>query len=853
MVTHRAGAEMSRRHISRVLVATLLLVLLYGTHRALADPVFVESSASANIDFVHNYALQVEHRRKFGQGAAAADYDNDGSVDLYIANGWGYANRLYHNNGDGTFLDVTDQVGADLALLGRESKGVLFLDYDGDGRLDLFVLNDGDAYDPQLEDPPDTLQHQLFRNLGNGQFEDATVSAQIPTYPYRLFWGSTYGQVGSAAAGDLNGDGYPEIYVSFWGDEDTLLLNNGDGTFTDVSVSAGITTYNKDSWTPILWDFNADGFLDIHVCADFAVDQLFINQGDLSFVDQASAAGLDIGNQEEMGAALGDYDNDGDLDLYLTNVEGPPSIIDTDAPATHWNRFMRNDSTPGMMSFSDIGGPDVDFVRTGWGWGVTFVDYNHDGRLDLAVVNGHPPPIDSVYITDQSHLFRNDGPDGNGDWQFPDVSDAAGFNDTRIAKSLIALDFDRDGDQDLFVTNYLESALLYENVGGAEQGNWLVVDPIGDAPNTPAIGATVYLVAGGMNQMRFITAGTSYLSQEPSLAHFGVGSATTVDSIRVVWADGTEDTATNVPSNQYIDFIQGVGIPLGDAISLAITGPSTITEEAIIVYTVTAEYENDVSIDVTAEATWTVTVGGEYAEFDDGNSGILTTLTLDPLEQAEVTIQATFESLSGTYDVTIVELSVDVVGPTVAITEPTSEPALTTEESTVTISGTAEDASGVMAVAWSTDQGGSGPCTGLVTWTTGPIPLAEGVNLITITARDGLQNAASVDLSVTYTIPIPLPPTDPDPPVDPDPPIDSEPPVDLDPTDPTPETPDETPDAEPDDDPTQGDIVIDPVPGEGNDRPATPSTGLCGGMGLIGWPLAVAGLCALRRRVERVS
>ncbi|MCH7721183.1 MAG: hypothetical protein IH988_09390, partial [Planctomycetes bacterium] len=158
---------------------------------------------------------------------------------------------------------------------------------------------------------------------------------------------------------------------------------------------------------------------------------------------------------------------------------------------------------------------------------------------------------------------------------------------------------------------------------------------------------------------------------------------------------------------------------------------------------------------------------------------------------------------------------------------------------TVTLTGSAEDNVGVAAVAWSTDGGGSGPCSGLLDWTTGPIPLTEGVNLITITARDGLQNAASVNLSVTYTIP--EPPLDPDPPVDPDPPIDPDPPVDPEPTDPTPETPDDTPDAEPDD-------VIDPVPVEGNDRPATPSTGLCGGMGLIGWPLIAAGLCTLRRR-----
>ncbi len=358
---------------------------------ASADPVFDESSASANIDFVHGAELEVEHNRAHGVGAATADYDNDGWVDLYIANGWGLANQLYHNDGevdgegigDGTFTEVAELAGAgeaDLVMTNRESKGALFLDYDGDGLLDLLVLNDADAYDSAVEDPPETMQNQLFHNLGNGQFEDATDAAQIPARPYQNQWGGLYGQVIGAAAGDLNGDGYPEIYLSYWRDEDVLLLNSGDGpidpdewfAFTDITVASGIDTLDgdspNDSQAPLMWDFNADGLLDIHVCVDFSIpDLLFINQGGLipTFEDQAPAAGLDVA-WNEMGVALGDYDNDGDLDLYMTNIEWPGDVVGTDEPAIRWNRFMRNDSTADEMIFVDIGGPNVEVVRTGW-------------------------------------------------------------------------------------------------------------------------------------------------------------------------------------------------------------------------------------------------------------------------------------------------------------------------------------------------------------------------------------------------------------------------------------------------------------------------------------------------------
>ncbi len=415
----------------------------------------------------------------------------------------------------------------------------------------------------------------------------------------------------------------------------------------------------------------------------------------------------------------------------------------------------------------------------------------------------------------------------------------------------MAFDYDRDGDQDLLVINYLESALLYKNDGGAEQGNWLVVDPIGTAPNMHAIGATVYVEAGGMNQMRFITAGTSWLAQEPDLAHFGVGNATTVDSVRIVWADGTEDTVTDLAVNQYVEILQGIGLPpepSGDPISLEIAGPGILAEESTQAYTAIAEYENGSSIDVTADATWAVIAGAEYAEFSVVNPGELTALLLaDELEMAEVTIQAAFESLVDTLEVSIVESGADVVGPTLAITDPTTEAEMITEESTVTLTGTAEDQSGVMAVVWSTDQGISGPCSGLVIWTTGPIQLTEGVNLITITVRDGLQNAAGAELLVTYVLP--EEPSEPDTPEEPD---DPETPVEPDSEDPgIPEAPEDRPVSEDplgeEPTPDSPELNEDQFQDDEADRPPPP-TGLCGAIGLIHALLVAAGLALIRRR-----
>jgi len=469
----------------------------------------------------------------FGKGAsiAAADYDDDGDVDFFAPCAEGVPDQLYRNLGDGTFEEIAAAAGLDSLDRGRVA---LWFDYDGDHRLDLFVAGDCFGLDLQCTEV-NTLK--LYRQVADSIFLDVTEAAGIPddiifsTAPHR----------GGMAAGDIDGDGYLDLIFGLWSGPARVLLNQADGTFTDHGAASGIGPTYGHYWQPVMHDFDRDGFLDIYALVDFTGNHLWVNQGDATFIDRAGAAGADSA-WNDMGVTLGDYDNDGDLDVYVTNI----------TTTSRHNVLYRNDSVGVDLQFVDVS-EETGAAEGGWGWGCCFFDADNDGRLDIATTNGW---FDGIAASDPSRFYLNRG---DVPEVFADVSTAVGFDDTYWGSALVAVDYDRDGDLDLLQScngNGTQPHLLrvLENrpVDGRSAGNHLVVKPRMTGPNHRAIGAVVRITVGATEMMRLIGAGTSFFGQEPAEAFFGLGDAERVDLVRVEWPDGRVSEITDVAANQVI-------------------------------------------------------------------------------------------------------------------------------------------------------------------------------------------------------------------------------------------------------------------------------------------------------------
>ncbi|RMF83117.1 MAG: hypothetical protein D6744_05285, partial [Planctomycetota bacterium] len=341
-----------------------------------------------------------------------------------------------------------------------------------------------------------------------------------------------------------NNDGWLDVYVSCWGNQNALFVNNGDGTFTEIGVSAGVSEPGT-SWAPLFFDVNDDGWVDLLLNIDFAPNRLFINQQDNTFVDSAAAYAFDSAFNE-MGIAAGDYDNDGDLDIYVSNIETPYNDPQT---LNRYSLLLRADGYP-LTALSDVS-IAAGVARTGWGWGCTWFDCDNDGWLDLAVTNGFPG---APYGIDPSRLFRN-----LGDGTFEEISAAAGYTSFINGRGLIAFDPDEDGDLDLLETNYSSFVNYYRNETPAP-GHWLEIDAIAaGAANRYAIGAVISVSAGGRTQAQLVTAGTSFISAEPPRKHFGLGAATSAD-LTIRWPSGSTESFVGVPADQVVRIREGVGV-----------------------------------------------------------------------------------------------------------------------------------------------------------------------------------------------------------------------------------------------------------------------------------------------------
>ncbi len=492
-----------------------------------ATAMFTDVTAAAGVEYEHGYTGGIDGpKKRIGAGVAAGDFNNDGLPDLYVELGDINANVLLRNDGDGTFSEVTPTGGIDLGT--HKGSGPTFGDIDGDGLLDLFVGGiDGD--DPKF-----------FKNLGGETFEEIPAGAGITSDR------NTY----SAAFADYNEDGLLDLALAHWDTGDNpcdvpctghLWANNGNLTFSDDDVAAGITGYETTdrSFSPNFTDWTGDGKLDLLMVGDFGTSQVFANDGDGTFTNVTDA--IVITDQNGMGTAVGDYDNDLDMDWFVSSIYDPNDVI-----AKSGNRMYRNlgSGSFGLFDFEDA--TDEAGVRDGsWGWGGCFADFNNDRSLDLFHTNGFADPWD----TDASRLFLNDGLGS-----FSEMAGPSLLNDTGEGRGIVCFDYDRDGDIDIFVSQNSDFTKLYRNDGA--NGNFLNISLRSRTRNVYGIGAKIYVTAAGETQLREMRAGSNFASQNPAEEHFGLGSAATASDIQVHWADGIVNHYSSANANQYLELKQ---------------------------------------------------------------------------------------------------------------------------------------------------------------------------------------------------------------------------------------------------------------------------------------------------------
>jgi enediyne biosynthesis protein E4 len=439
-------------------------------------------------------------------GGAVGDYDNDGWPDLYVT--CLGSNVLYHNNGDGTFTDVTKKAGVGI---GSWSMGAAFGDYDGDGYVDLMVTNYVDFH---LDDLP------AFGHAPNCKYRGIDVQC-----------------------GPRGLKGAP----------DNLFHNNGDGTFTDVSKEAGVSDPDGYYGLTTIWsDFNNTGRPDIYVANDSTPKYLYKNLGNGKFkeigLESGTAVSEDGSEQASMGIALGDYLHTGREDISVTNFEDENDLL------------YRND---GDWNFTEVSYPSgIALASLPWvKWGNVFADLDNDGWVDLFTVGGHVyPQVDGMPAGGgyrQPKLLSMNEKNGN----FCNASDEAGpaLKEKRVSRGVAIGDLFNDGNIDIVINDLDGSPMVLRNHGVPDR-HWVSFELAGTKSNRMGLNARVKVIAGGMTQTDQVHSGGSYLSQNDTRLHFGLGTATKIDKVEVHWPSGTVDTMTDLAADQYYSVLEGKGI-----------------------------------------------------------------------------------------------------------------------------------------------------------------------------------------------------------------------------------------------------------------------------------------------------
>lgn len=470
---------------------------------------FTDVTATAGAGAIYTFEFgYINTRDMMPAGVAAGDIDNDGDIDLIVPQGDVLPLKVLRNDGAGGFQSVAASVG--LNIVADIPAGALLVDIDGNGYLDLVLLG--------------IHAHgiRLFLNEG-GLFSEGTSS-----------WGLGAATIDaySAAAADVDGDGRLDLAVAHWDNRSNqpptfghLWINQGDA-LVDRSSEAGLTMLRDPdfSFTPILADIDGDHRPDLLMAADFGTTRAFGNNGDGSF-SQWDAGQFD--DENGMGADVGDYDRDGDLDWFVSSIWDPEQIPVAGQGITG-NRLYRND---GGGVFTDVSAAAG--VREGyWGWGSCLADFDLDGWLDIYHVNGMPFGNHPHFGNDPARLFWS-----RGDGTFAEQSELRGVADTGQGRGIACFDYDRDGDLDIYLTNNEGSARLYRNDSPPDR-HGLGVALRQPGPNRQAVGAELRLHLDGAVQLQHLIAGRGFQASAPVEAHFGLGEADHAQALEIRWPDG---------------------------------------------------------------------------------------------------------------------------------------------------------------------------------------------------------------------------------------------------------------------------------------------------------------------------
>ena len=532
---------------SNVRLCIVIAVSCLRPALATAEVQFVDVTAAAGIAFHHrNGATGEKHPYEpLGSGVAFLDYDGDGWLDLYFVNTAG-PGALYRNRGDGTFEETTERAGVANSGCGM---GCTAADYDNDGDTDLYIT----CYGPNI----------LYRNNGDGTFTDATVVAGV---------GDPGVAMGTAFA-DYDMDGDLDLYVAnyleyrpelnkycarvkgiriycgpnaFPPQPDVFYRNNGDGTFTDITESTGLVADAARELGAVFLDYDNDGDPDLYVCGDMTPNLLYRNDGG-RFTEAGLMAGCSYSDEgtvlSGMGVTAGDYDNDGFFDLFVTNHQRETNSL---------YRNMGNGFFADVTFASGLGVPSLSSLALG----TVFFDYDNDGDRDLFVANGHLDDNVELFDTDvtypqQNQLFRNEG---NG--RFTEVANSAGpgLALMQVSRGVALGDYDNDGDLDLAVSNNNEPAVLLRNDGG-NRNHWLALRLVGaGAPfsNPDGIGARIKVVANDLVQVDEVRGGSSWLSQNDLRVFFGLGVKERIELVEIRWPSGVVQQLKDVEVDQLL-------------------------------------------------------------------------------------------------------------------------------------------------------------------------------------------------------------------------------------------------------------------------------------------------------------
>ncbi len=531
-----------------------------GVKSATGPFLFREVTGQSGITFVHTHGGCGRRyiMESVSAGLATFDYDGDGDEDVYFLNGAPLrgtvtddvpANALYRNEGDWKFTDVTSEAGVGDTGYGL---GVAVGDYDNDGDADLYLNNFG----PNV----------LYRNNGDGTFTDVTAPAGVAN-------GNRVGAGACFLDADLDGDldlyvanyvkaPYEDHITRFFGgyprypgprdfepDPDTLYRNNGDGTFTDVSLESGVARHAGTGMGMVAFDCDDDGDTDVFVCNDVRENFLFQNDGHGRFREVGLTAGvgynLYANHTGSMGADCADYDNDGRLDLFMTSYQGELPVL---------YRNLGNGCFEDVTAVAGAGDGSFPYVN----WGVGLVDFDNDGDRDAFVANGHVEDLIELVDQTTSYHARNVLLMNNGEGRFVNVSDSSGDGLTvKLASRGAAFDdLDNDGDVDVVVLNSHKEPTILRN-DTSNDNHWIQVRLRGATANRDGVGSRVTVVAGDLTQIAEVHSGRAYQSHFGSRLHFGLGGHDRVDRIEVRWIGGGTDVLEDVAADRQLIVTQG--------------------------------------------------------------------------------------------------------------------------------------------------------------------------------------------------------------------------------------------------------------------------------------------------------